>query len=415
MSKEIIDVLTQIARTKDVSRDLVIESLKAGLVSAVKKRLGTTENVYAEIDQNTGDIRMYIEKVVISEVQDPSLEITPEEAEKIDPDVQVGDKVQQELPLSQFGRSAIQTAKQILIQRIREAEREKIYQDYQKRIGDILMGTVQQINHGDLIVNLGKIEGILPVKEQIRKETYRQGDALRAYAFDVMRTPKGPQVTLSRTHPRFLERLFQMEVPEIYEGIVEIKAMARDPGDRAKIAVASNDERVDPVGSCVGVRGLRVQAVVRELSNEQVDIIPWSSDPAAFLARALSPAAITETEITDEQHRIIAVVPDDQLSLAIGKSGQNVRLASMLTGWKIDILSESRYKKLTEKIPVTELKGVGDKLAAEFVECGIDSVQQLAKLTEEQLTQVPGIGNKRAESLRQEAAQIVKDRRKAIA
>ncbi len=412
MSKEVIDVLTQIAREKDVSRDLVVESLKAGLISAVKKRLGTTENVHAEIDPNSGEIKIYIEKLVVPEVQNPSLEMTPDEAQKIDPNVSAGEKIRQELPLTQFGRSAIQTAKQILIQRIREAEREKIYQDYQKRIGDILVGTVQQISHGDLILNLGKIEGILPVKEQIKKETYRQGDTIRAYAFDVVKTSKGPQVMLSRTHPRFLERLFQMEVPEVYEGIVQIKAVARDPGDRAKIAVASNDERVDPVGACVGVRGLRVQAVVRELNNEQVDIIPWSSDPATFLARALSPATITKTEMNDEEHRIIAVVPDDQLSLAIGKSGQNVRLASMLTGWKIDILSESRYKKLTEKIPITKLKGVGDKLAAELAKVGVDSVQQLAKLTTEQLTQVPGIGDKRAETLLKEAAEIIKDRRK---
>ncbi|MCD6169969.1 MAG: transcription termination/antitermination protein NusA [Candidatus Latescibacteria bacterium] len=413
MNKEIIEVLTQISREKDVSRDLVVESLKAGLVSAVKKRLGTTENVHAEIDPNTGEIKIYVEKLVVPEIQNPSLEITPEEGQKIDPDARVGDKIQQELPLNQFGRNAIQTAKQILMQRIREAERERIYQNYQKRIGEILVGTVQQISQGDLILNLGKIEGILPVKEQIKKERYRQGDTIRAYAFDVVKTPKGPQVMLSRTHPRFLERLFQMEVPEVYEGIVQIKAVARDPGDRAKIAVASNDERVDPVGACVGVRGLRVQAVVRELNNEQVDIIPWSSDPATFLARALSPATITKTEVKDEEHRIIAIVPDDQLSLAIGKSGQNVRLASMLTGWKIDILSESRYKELTEKIPITKLKGVGNKLATELNKVGVDSVQRLIKLTAKQLTQVPGIGNKRAESLLSEAAEIIKDGQKA--
>jgi len=407
MNYEILEAIGQIAREKNVSRELVIETLQAGLLSAAKKRFGTAVNIEVSVDNKTGEVEIYARKTVVSEVKNPALEIPLEEARKLNPEAQVGDEVKKELNFADFGRGAVQAAKQILIQRVKEAERERIYREFQEKVGDILIGSVQQINHGDLIVNLGRAEGIIPITEQIRKERYRQGDTIRAYLVDVTKTTKGPQIILSRTHPRFLERLFQLEVPEIYEGIVQIKTVAREAGERAKIAVASTDARIDPVGACVGMKGSRVQAVVRELNNEQVDIIQWSPDPAVFLARALSPAIVSKVDVDEPNHRMIAVVPGNQLSLAIGKAGQNVRLASMLTGWRVDIISEEEYRERKEAIPLSALKGIGEKLAKKLADAGIKSVQDLAKRNLEELIKIPGIGKARAEILFQQTKEIL--------
>ena len=364
LNYEVLEALRQIAQEKNVNRDMVVETLEQGLISAAKKRFGTGDNVEVNFDNNSGEIVVEVVKEIVADdsVEDPGIQIGVTQAQKTDTDAKVGGEVRSRLNFADFGRNAIQTTRQVLVQRVREAEREKIYEDYQGRIGEIVSGTVQQISRGDILINLGRTEAIIPLKEQIRKERYRQGDPIRAYLLDVLLTAKGPQVVLSRTHPAFLERLFQLEVPEIYEGVIEIKAVSREPGVRAKIAVYSNDARIDPVGACVGMKGSRVQAVVRELSSERIDIVPWSDDEAIFLSRALNPATVRRVVIDRREKRMSAIVDDEKLSLAIGKEGQNARLASQLTGWHVDIMTETRYEEiLTERqattVPLAEVPG----------------------------------------------------------
>jgi N utilization substance protein A len=404
MDYEVLEALGQITREKNVDMDLVLETLEAGLKSAAKKKFGTSDHIKVSINRNTGEIAIFATKKVVKEVEDDILEMTLADAKVIDPKAKLGQEVEEELGFQDFGRNAIQAAKQILIQRIREAEREKIFEDYQDRVGEIITGTVQQVDRGNLIVNLGRPEGIVPIKEQIRRERYRQGDTIRAYVLDVQRTTKGPQIILSRTHPGFLEKLFELEVPEIYEKIVEIKAIAREAGDRSKVAVASNDARVDPVGACVGLKGIRVQNIVRELSNERIDIVPHNPDPAIFVTKAISPAKVSRIALDEQEHKITLIVEDDQLSLAIGRAGQNVRLAAKITGWKIDILSQEEYKRRLEemaalRVDIGELRGVGPKLAGELRSMGVKSVQELVKMKTDQLLNVPGIGSATAEKL----------------
>ena len=344
-------------------------------------------------------------------------EISLEEAQVLDPEAQVGGEVVEELHFADFGRNAIQTAKQILIQRIREAEREKIYKEYLEKIGELATGSVQQISRGDVIVNLGRTEAVMPVKEQIRRERYRQGDTIRAYIVEVQKTSKGPQVILSRTHPRFLEKLLEIEVPEIYEGIVAVEAVARVPGERSKIAVSSTDNRVDPVGACVGMKGTRVQSIVRELSNERIDIIPWDPEPELFLRRALSPAEVRRVERVPDEQRLIALVDADQLSLAIGRAGQNARLAAnLLEEWKIDILSEEQYQdrlaraeRMKQQLR-EDLSGVGEKLAEDLSRYRILTVEKLARTSVEELTEVPGLGPKKAQNLLDQAIALVAEK-----
>jgi N utilization substance protein A len=340
----------------------------------------------------------------VKQVQDKNVEISLEEAKKIEEQAEIGSEIKVPIGFQEFGRNAIIAAKQILIQRVREAERDKIYEEYKNRIGEIVTGNVQQIEKGSLIVNLGKAEAVIPAKEQIQRERYRQGDRLRAYILDVQRTARGPQIILSRTNPGFLERLFELEVPEIFEKIIEIKAIAREPGERAKIAVSSIDDRVDPVGACVGVKGTRVQSVVRELNNERIDIVPWHPDPQLFVTRALAPAKIVRIDVFEEERTMTLVVENDMLSLAIGRGGQNARLAAKLTDWKINILGESEYKstkKLDEgpKIVLSSLPGVGKKMEEKLAAAGIDSVQALVNKKVEELTKIEGIGGKKAEKL----------------
>jgi N utilization substance protein A len=404
MNYEILEALSQITKDKNIDMDFVIESLEAGLMLAAKKKFGNTDNIKITIDRKSGEIKIAATKKVVKEVTDPNTEILLAKAKELKPQVKSGEEVEVGIGFEEFGRNAIIAAKQILIQKVREAERDKIYEEYKNKVEDIVTGNVQQVDKGNLLVNLGRAEGIIPLKEQIPKEKYRQGDRIRALILDVQKTAKGPQIVLSRAHPRFLQRLFELEVPEIYERIVEIKVVAREPGERSKIAVSSIDERVDPVGACVGVKGTRVQSIVRELSNERIDIILWSAIPETFAARALAPAKVVHIDTYHDDNSMTIVVEDDRLSLAIGKSGQNARLAAKLIGWKINILGESEYKeqkKLEDqlKIYVNELSGVGKKLKEKLTTAGIETIQDLAKSSVDSLTQIEGIGEKKAESL----------------
>jgi N utilization substance protein A len=412
MNYEILEALSQITKNKNIDMEFVIQTLEASLMSAAKKKFGDTDNIAIDIDPTSGEISITATKKVVKQATDPNTEITLEAAQEIDPEAELGDEVEVEVGFDEFGRNAISVAKQNLIQKVREAERQRIYQEYKDKVETIVTGGVQQIEKGHLIVNLGRAEGIIPPKEQIPKERYRQGDRIRALIIDVQETAKGPQIVLSRASPVFLKRLFELEVPEIYERIIEIKAVAREPGERCKIAVSSIDDRVDPVGACVGVKGTRVQSIVRELSSERIDIVPWSPDSQAFATRALAPAKVVHIDTYHDDNSMTVVVEDDRLSLAIGRAGQNARLAAKLTGWKINILSETEYreqKKLEEqlKIYVTELPGVGKKLKEKLEAGGIETIQDLAKSSVEDLVQIEGVGKKRAESLVQKAKEYL--------
>jgi N utilization substance protein A len=408
MNYEIIEALSQITKNKNIDMDFVIETLEASLMSAAKKKFGNADHITININPKSGEIKITAIKKVVEQEGDPNVEISLERAQEIDPEVELGDEMELEVGFNEFGRNAISVAKQNLIQKVREAERKRIYEEYKDKVETIVTGGVQQIEKGHIIVNLGRAEGVIPPKEQIPKERYRQGDRIRALIIDVQETAKGPQIVLSRASPVFVKRLFELEVPEIYERIIEIKAVAREPGERCKIAVSSIDDRVDPVGACVGVKGTRVQSIVRELSSERIDIVPFSPDSENFATRALAPAKVVHIDTYHDDNSMTIVVEDDRLSLAIGRAGQNARLAAKLTGWKINILSESEYreqKKLEEqlKIYVTELPGVGKKLKDTLAAGGIETIQDLAKSSVEDLTQIEGVGKKRAESLIQKA------------
>ena len=405
----IVEALGQIAREKNVDRELVVQTLGDALISAAKKRYGNTENYEVEIDPTQGKMEVFARMTVVEEVVEPSMELLLEDAQEIDPEAQMGSVLMHKLDFADFGRNAIQTAKQILIQRVREAERERIYDEFIGRVGTIESGTVQQISHGDIVLNLGRAEAAVPYKEQIRRERYRQGDAVRGLIYEVLKSSRGPQVLLSRTHPEFLKKLFAIEVPEISEGIVDIHGVAREPGERAKIAVSTNDERVDPVGACVGVKGSRVQAIVRELSGERIDIVPWIDEPDIFISRALSPATVTRC-ITDSRRRhAVVIVDDDQLSLAIGKGGQNSRLAVQLSGWGLDIITEDQYQERRSKQEKYQrafklIPGISELIALSLTTSGFDSITSVTEAELELLQTVPGLEEAEAASAIRETA-----------
>jgi len=412
---DILEAISQIARDKNVERELVIETIKQGLLSAAKKRFGSSDHVTVNMNDTLGTIIMEAEWAVVEEIEDPSCELSLEDARKLNPTAKVGETVKERLKFEDFGRHAIHSAKQSLLQRIREVEREKIYEDYSKRINEIVTGSVQQILHGDIYINLGRVESIMPQKQQIRKERYHQGNTIRAIVIDVKRDTKGPQIILSRTDPKFLAKLFDLEVPEIYDGIVEIKGVARKPGERSKIAVTSSDPRVDAVGACVGIKGSRVQGIVKELNNERIDIIEYSDDISTYLARALSPAVVQRVDIDRVNGKMTAVVDDDQLSLAIGKNGINAELASHLTGLSVDILCHSDFVKLeaekTKKAGLLiDLKGIGEKTVFLLNNHGIYTIKDLSGVDINFLVQIPGIGPKTGEKLVMMAKKYFKDR-----
>ncbi|MEA0554489.1 transcription termination factor NusA [Lysinibacillus irui] len=346
MSSDLLDALNALEEQKGISRDVLIEAIEAALVTAYKRNFNQAQNVRVDLNLDKGSIRVFSRKDVVEEVEDDRLQIALEDAKAINPAYQLEDIVEQEVTPRNFGRIAAQTAKQVVTQRVREAERGLIYEQYVDREDDIVTGVVERLDARNIYVGLGKVEAALPINEQIQGESYHPHDRIKVYITKVERTTRGPQVIVSRTHPGLLRRLFEMEVPEIYEGIVEIKSIAREAGDRSKISVYAHNEEVDPVGSCVGAKGARVQTIVNELNGEKIDIVEWSEDPVVFVANALSPSKVLDVQVNEEEKSTTVVVPDYQLSLAIGKRGQNARLAAKLTGWKIDIKSETDAREL---------------------------------------------------------------------
>jgi len=346
MTKELCHVIEQISREKGISKETMVEALESALLSAMRKKYGGRTNINLTIDRKKCTIRVFESKQVVADVTDPDMEISAKDAAKIDPSKKAGDTVELPLDLQDLGRIAAQTAKQVIFQRVREAERDVIYNEFKDKAGQIVSGTVMRREKGAYFINLGKTEAYLAIKDTLPNENLKRGDTVKAIVEEVKVTSKGPEIIISRTTPQFVAELFRMEVPEISEGLVIIKNIVREPGERTKIAVTSKDSAVDPVGSCVGMKGTRVQAIVRELRGERIDIIPWTDDPRTLLARALSPATVEKIGVNEEDKTAMVVVNDQQLSLAIGKKGQNVRLAMKLTGWDIDIISDTEYSKI---------------------------------------------------------------------
>jgi N utilization substance protein A len=345
MNRELISVIDEIGRQKGIDKARVIGAIESALQTAAKKRFGQAENIQVEIDPKTGEISVVSKKTIVETVSNPKAEISLQEARQYDSEAEVGDEIGSLIEMNELGRIAAQTAKQVIFQKVREAEWEAVQKEYSTRQGDLVTGIILGMERRNYLVDLGKTEAILPIQEQIPRETYRRGDRVKAMLLEVRRTPKDVQVILSRSHPQFVAKLFELEVPEVMEKIIEIRSVVREPGDRTKIAVTSREKAVDPVGACVGIKGSRVQAVVRELRGEKIDIITWTQDPRVFIAEALNPATIEKVGIDEEKKSALVVAADSQLSLAIGKNGQNVRLAARLTGWKIDIISSTEYEK----------------------------------------------------------------------
>lgn len=347
--KELIEAMEELEKERGIKKDYLIESLEGALVSAYKKNFDSVDNVKVSINQETGEVHIYSVREVVEKSEDPLLEISLDEAKQINPKAEIGDTVDLEIVPKDFGRIAAQTAKQVVVQKIREAERDIVYNEYHDKTGEIVTGIIQKVDDNLIVLDLGRLEGIMTAKEQIPTEHYKVNDKIRGYVVSVKKELKGnPQVIVSRSHPDFVRKLFEFEIPEIYEGLIEIKSVSRDTGSRSKVAVYSKNENIDPVGSCVGQKGVRIQNIINELHGEKIDVIEWNEDPAIYIAAALLPAQVMAVDIKEEDKFAQVIVPDDQLSLAIGKSGQNARLAAKLTNWKIDIKSESQFRKMLE-------------------------------------------------------------------
>jgi N utilization substance protein A len=400
--------IDQIAKDKGIDRTEIIKAVEEAMKQAARRDRGTESEIEARFNDELGEIELFEFREVVESVEDGETQVTLEEARRFDPDAEVGDEIGVKIDTSGFGRILAQTAKQVIIQLIREAERENVYDEYKDRQGEIVNGIVRRFEKGAIIVDLGRAEAVLPLREQVPRENYRPGDRIRAYVMDVNKNTKGSQIVLSRACIEMLTKLFEQEVPEMYEGIVTIQSAAREPGGRSKIAVASRDSDVDPVGACVGMKGSRVQAVVQELRGERIDIVPWNPDPARYVCSALSPAQVSKVIIDDAAKSMDVIVPDDQLSLAIGRKGQNVRLAVQLTGWKIDIKSESKMRELAHWLSeaVSVVEGCGDADAELLLQQGITSLEDLAECQPELLTSLPGIDEAGAQRIRERAAEL---------
>ncbi|UIJ71634.1 transcription termination factor NusA [Aurantimonas sp. HBX-1] len=413
---ELLQIADAVAREKSIDREIVIGAMADAIQKAARSRYGQETNIRVDINTKTGEMRLQRLLEVVEEVEDPNIQIHLDLARDKNPDAEPGDFIAEQLPPMDFGRIAAQSAKQVIVQKVREAERDRQYEEFRDRVGEIVNGTVKRVEYGNVIVDLGRGEGIIRRDEQIPRELFRYGDRVRAFVYDVRREPRGPQIFLSRTHPQFMAKLFTMEVPEIYDGIITIKAVARDPGSRAKIAVISNDSSVDPVGACVGMRGSRVQAVVGELQGEKIDIIPWSPDAASFLVNALQPAEVSKVVLDEDAERIEVVVPDDQLSLAIGRRGQNVRLASQLTGWDIDILteqeeSERRQKEFQERSEIfMNALNVDEMVAQVLASEGFASVEEVAYVDQGEVASIEGFDDETAGEIQARAREYLEQR-----
>jgi N utilization substance protein A len=413
---DLLQVADAVARDKGIDRDEVLQAMEQAIQKAGRSKYGQEYDIRSEIDRKSGQIRLLRFREVAEPVENDATQIPLGEARRFNPDAEVGDFITDPLPPIDFGRIAAQTAKQVIVQKVRDAERARQFKEFKDRVGEIVNGLAKRVEFGNVIVDLGRAEAILRRDELLPRESFRQGERVRAYIYDVRQEARGPQIFLSRTHPQFMAKLFAQEVPEIYDGIIEIRAVARDPGSRAKIAVLSNDSGIDPVGACVGMRGSRVQAVVAELQGEKIDIIPWSADPATFVVNALAPAEVAKVVMDEEQRRIEVVVPDDQLSLAIGRRGQNVRLASQLTGWDIDILTEAEEsERRTEEFRTRsqlfiEALDIDDVIAHLLVTEGFTSVEEIAFVPLQDLAGIEGFDEDVAGEL-QERAKVFIERK----
>ncbi|MGO9590708.1 MAG: transcription termination factor NusA [Candidatus Acidiferrales bacterium] len=414
MASLLFQTIEQISREKHIEPEIIVAAIEDAMVVAARKYYRTEEDIRSKFNPETGAVDVFSVHTVVEEVADPTREISLAEARKQSPSIEVGGEITHTKPTDVLGRIAAQTAKQVILQKVREAERDTIYNEFHTRVGELLNSVVKRMEGPDIIVDLGRTEARLPKREQSRLEAYNVGDRLRVTIRAVERAAKGPQVIVSRADPALVQRLFEMEVPEIYDGTVQIRAVAREAGERTKIAVESRDKDVDPVGACVGMKGMRVQSIIRELRGEKIDIIPFNEETVAFAQKALSPAKVTRVQIIDpEEKRLEVIVEDTQLSLAIGKKGQNVRLASKLIGWNVDIKSEEEKRREIEAqmaaltapgTALTELAGVGPKTIEKLEAAGITSIEKLADMTPEQLVEIPGIGEKMVEKIHQSVA-----------
>ncbi|HUX80195.1 MAG TPA: transcription termination factor NusA [Alphaproteobacteria bacterium] len=408
-NRELLMVAETVAREKSIEKDQVLEAMEQAIQKAGRSKYGYEHDIRAKIDRKTGDISLVRCREVVDEIENPATQMTLAEAQSVDPNLKVGDLLTEPLPPIDFGRVAAQTAKQVIFQKVRDAERLRQYEEYKDRVGDIVSGIVKRIEFGNVFIELGRAEALLRRDEMIPRENLRVSDRVRAYIFDVREEPRGAQIFISRSRPEFMAKLFTQEVPEIYDGIIEIKAVARDPGSRAKIAVTTSDPSIDPVGSCVGMRGSRVQAVVAELQGEKIDIIPWSGNPATFVVNALAPAEVVKVVVDEESQRIDVVVPDDQLSLAIGRRGQNVRLASILTGWKIDILTEAQESdRRAEEVKARsdlfiKALDVDEMITHLLIGEGFTKIEEVAYIDTGELSSIEGFDNELATELQDRA------------
>jgi transcription termination/antitermination protein NusA len=404
--------IDQVAKDKGIDPREIVSALEEAMKQAARRERGQETEIEARFNEELGEVELFEFREVVETVTDATRQIAMADASAFDPGAEIGDEIGVKIDTSSFGRILAQTAKQVIIQRIREAERDTVYEEYKDRQGEIVNGIVRRFEKGAIIVDLGRAEAVLPPKEQVPRENYRPNDRVRAYVLEVNKNVKGSQIVLSRACIEMLTKLFEQEVPEIYEGIVSIKSAAREPGGRSKIAVASRDSDVDPVGACVGMKGSRVQAVVQELRGERIDIVPWSADPARYVCSALSPAQVSRVIIDDADKSMDVVVPDDQLSLAIGRKGQNVRLAVQLTGWKIDIKSESKMRELARWLSeaVSVVEGCGDADGELLVQQGVTSLEDLSRSDLELLTQIPGIDEKGARAIQKRAAELAQEK-----
>ena len=412
MFQELKRLIEQMGKDRGIDKLIITEALEAAMMTAARKKLGQNVDIEAHYNDEAGEIEVFQFKTVVDKVLDPETQISKEEARKtLDEGAEPGDSLGMKIETSSFGRIAVQMAKQIIIQRVKDAERDNIYDEYKDRKGELINGFVQRFESGNIIVNLGRAEGVVPPAEQIHRETYKRGERIRSYLFEVKKNAKGAQIILSRTHPAFLKALFEVEVPEISEGLIDIVSVAREPGKRGKIAVKAKDKDIDPVGACVGMRGSRVQSVVQELRGEKIDIIPYTEDSAKYVSSALSPAKVNRVFVDEENRAMTVIVPDDQLSLAIGKNGQNVRLAVKLTGWKIDVKSETMAAEKEEdgQKALTKIPGIGPAMAEKLFAQGIKSIAMLAAMEPEALSEIPGVGEKTSTEWIAEAVRLIEE------